>query len=211
LASHLSRAPANAAKAPTSGRDIGVATGPTGTPGRRWREAGASLFIAAFLLPNLTAVVRPYESFPYTSAPMFAHYVGPQTPRYRLRMTAETADGGRERELRAADLGLNGIDFTRYFFGTVYGSVDPYSPFGNHPGDDRAAFEARVGSFFDRVTTVLRRRDPAAWERLARVRLEAVRLTERNHDGEARLVGHYDVASHRFVHRGGASATRATP
>ncbi len=94
---------------------------------KRWQLWAASVFIVAFLLPNMWAFVDPFETFPYTSAPMFAHYVGEDTPRYRFRFMAES--GGEEQEIRATDLGLAGVEFTRYFFGHVYGSTDPTTPY----------------------------------------------------------------------------------
>ena len=167
-------------------------------------ELAAAAVITALLLPNLAALVVPYESFPYTSAQMFAHYKGPGTPLYRLRMIAEPADGRPEREVHAADLGLNGVSFSRTFFGDVYGSIDPYSPFGHHPGDTPRAFEERLGRYFGHVTAVLARRDTAgAWGRLAGLRLEAVRLDQAKRDAEVHVVGRYDAATRRFVHQWG--------
>jgi len=166
----------------------------------RWSELLAGVFIAAVLLPQLAALVVPYEEFPYTSAPMFAHYVGPDTPRYRFRFVAERGDGSAEREIRATDLGLNGVELSRYFLGSIYGSMDPLSPFGHHGGDTPEAFEARLSTFFRDATTVLERRGGAAPGQLSGIRLEVVRLEGGNRDGEVHVVGRYDVASHHFTH-----------
>ena len=171
---------------------------------RHARELAAAAVITAILLPNLAALVVPYESFPYTSAPMFAHYTGPGTQRYRLRIVVEPADGRPERELHAADLGMRGVSFSRSFFGDVYGSIDPYSPFGHHPGDTPRVFEERLGRYLGRVAAALARRDTTgAWGRLAGLRLEAVRLDAAKRDVETHVVGRYDAATRRFVHQWG--------
>lgn len=177
-----------------------MAESPYPLPKRRHVWA-ASIFIVAFLLPNLWAFVDPYETFPYTSAPMFAHYVDEDTPRYRFRFVTE--GGGEEHELRATDLGLAGVEFTRYFFGHVYGSTDPTTPFAVAGGDTPAEFEARLSAFFRDVQAVLERRDA---KQLSGIRLEVVRLDADNRDANVRVVGHYDATTQRFSRtREGAS------
>lgn len=168
----------------------------------RRSEILAALFIAAFLLPNLATLVVPFEKFPYSSAPMFAHYVAEEVPRYRFRFMAETAGGGEERELKGAQIGLRHVDLSRYFFGSVYGSIDPLSPFGHHRDESREAFEARLSRFFGDFARVLGRRDPEAARGLAGIRLELVRLGDQPY-GEIRVVGRYDVAADRFTHSWG--------
>ena len=153
----------------------------------------ASIFIVVFLLPNLWAFVDPYEIFPYTSAPMFAHYVDEATPRYRFRFVTE--GGGEEHELRATDLGLAGVEFTRYFFGHVYGSTDPTTPFAVAGEDAPADFEARLSTFFRDVQAVLERQNA---KQLSGIRLELVRLDADNRDADVRVVGHYDATTQRF-------------
>ena len=161
----------------------------------------ASIFIVAFLLPNLWAFVDPYETFPYTSAPMFAHYVGEDTPRYRFRFVTES--GGEEHELRATDLGLAGVEFTRYFFGHVYGSTDPTTPFAIAGEDTPADFEARLSAFFGDVQTVLERQNA---KQLSGLRLELVRLDADNRDADVWVVGHYDTTTHRFSRTQGGTS-----
>jgi hypothetical protein len=103
--------------------------------------------------------------------------------------------------VRPAEFGVYGVDFTRHFFSTLYGSIDPYSPFGHHPGDTPAALESRLGPFFDRMSAALARVDTTGrWGPLAGVRLEAARLGKENRDAEIHVVGRYDARTHRFVH-----------
>ena len=166
------------------------------------RELFASGFIVAFLLPTLGGLIVPYEEFPYTSVPMFAHYVGDDTARYRFRFIVRNGADQQERELRATELGLGGLEFSRYFF-SVYGSIEPFSPFTRHTGDDRESFEARLGEFFHRVSTELKRRDRNVWQELSHIRLEIARLDRKNYDAAIHVVGHYEVASGRFIHTWG--------
>jgi len=166
------------------------------------RELCATVFIGAFLLPTLAGFIVPYEEFPYTSVPMFAHYVGDDTARYRFRFIVQVGDDQQERELRATELGLGGLEFSRYFF-SVYGSIEPFSPFSHHRDDDRATFEERLSEFFGRVATELKRRDQNAWHRLSHIRLEIARLNSKSYDSETHVVGHYEVASGRFIHTWG--------
>jgi hypothetical protein len=155
-------------------------------------------FIALFLAPNLAALVVPYEEFPYTSAPMFAHYASANTPRYHLRFVAEV-DGADREVIAPSMLGAPGTPLARLFFGHVYGSIEPSSPFGVRGPDTPAAFEARLSRFFGAVVTVLERRDPT-WQRPTHIRLDAVRLTPDNRDETVHTVGYYSVAAGRFTH-----------
>jgi hypothetical protein len=167
-----------------------------------WTRAGhllAMLFIIVFLAPNLVALVIPYEEFPYTSAPMFAHYVGEETPRYRFHFIAVFVNGQAAQEIYATDLGLNGVGFSRYFLGSMYGSIDPRSPFGHHGEDTEAAFENRLSGFFRRMMTVLARRGYPALPQVSGIRLEVARLNDKNEDAELHMVGRYDVATEWFI------------
>lgn len=173
------------------------------TPFRR-SDLWAYAFGAVFLLPHLWALVAPYEEFPYSSAPMFAHYVSDATPRYRLRFMGEFSSGAgappTSREIPPAALGVQGVPFARYFFGHVYGSIDRVSPFGLHGADAPAAFEARLSDFVGRMVAVLRRGGGGAvWRDLSGVRLEAVRLTADNGDDAVHVVGRYSPATRRFT------------
>jgi len=168
---------------------------PTG-PSRR--DILAYCFIVAVLLPHLAALVVPYQSFPITSAPMFANYVDAETPRYRFRFVAEGAHGD-EWELQPRDLGYLNIEFGRYFFDSVYGSVGPGSASGYRRGETRAEFEARLTDFFGRFATVARQL-PDERASFAAIRLDLTRLTSDNLDAEASQVGRYDVDAERFVH-----------
>jgi len=177
-----------------------VVVPPTAT--HRWRDVVAGTFIVLFLLPHVATLVLPYEEYPYTSAPMFAHYVGEDTPLYRIRLVAERADGS-EREIHATDFGLNGVEFTRQFFGAIYGSIDPYSPFGHHGDETRDEFERRLSDFFPRLVTALERRSPGMLEQVPQIRVDVARLDASNREALVHVVGRYSIASRHFTHTWG--------
>ena len=167
------------------------------------RDVLAGFVIVAFLVPNVAAIIRPYEEFPYTSAPMFAHYVDRETTaRYGLRFIAEWGDGRPPAQITPRQLGVAGVPFSRYFFSHVYGSTDPGTAFG-YRNDTPAAFARRNQNFFQRAVRVLQGRDAALWRALSRIRLEAFRLGPDGRDVDVHVVGHYDVASGEFTHSWG--------
>jgi hypothetical protein len=173
---------------------------PPPPPRPRSRDLLATVFIVAMLVPNLAALVLPFEHFPYSSAPMFAHYVADDVPLYRFRFVAEPAAGPPEREVFPNEVGLLNVEFYRHFFGSVYGSIDPRSPYGHHVGDSPAAFEARLGRLFRDLVALLPREGTDPLEDLAGIRLELVRWDAAEADLDLRIIGRYDVAAERFTH-----------
>lgn len=156
------------------------------------------VFSVAFVAPNLWAIVSPYEDWPYTSLPMYAHYVDQDTPRYRFIFVGEFADGGEE-EVTAYSVG---VDYAamRFFLMYVYGSVETAaSPFNRFPNDDRAAFEDRLSRFFGAYAWRYADRFP---ERPLRgIRLQVAQLQWPDNDvGEVHEIGRHDVAAGRFIH-----------
>jgi hypothetical protein len=155
-------------------------------------------FSLALLAPNLWAIVEPYEDWPYTSLPMYAHYVDRDTPRYKFVFVGERSDGG-EQELSAYSVG---VDYAamRFFFTHVYGSMESgASPFNRFPGDTRSAFEERLSRFFAAYVRRYQSRFPN--QSLRGIRLQVARLQwEGNGIGELRQLGRHDVASGRFSH-----------
>jgi hypothetical protein len=100
--------------------------GTGGRAARRGHEILAGAFIVAILAPNLWALIHPYEDWPYSSLPMYAHYVGEDTPRFKFVFVAELEDG-REKEVSPYSIGLD-YAAMRFFFKYVYGSVEPGLP-----------------------------------------------------------------------------------
>jgi len=163
----------------------------------------AGIVIGLFLIPEITAVVLPLENWPFTCAPMFAHYVGEGTARYRFRFIAEYAKESRPpREISINDIGLRQIKVMRYFFGKVYGSIDPRAPWGHFPNDTQEAFEARLSRFFHGLTLQMKKKKKGKKyaKGLKGIRLEVIRLDIQNRPGEVHTVGRYSVKERRFAH-----------
>jgi hypothetical protein len=156
-----------------------------------------ALGIWAFALaPGVAGLVWSFEAWPLTSAPMFAHYVTEQTPRYTFAFVAEPA----ERELDTRPTRIHTFFFSRLFFTSAYGAADPGSPLGHIPDDDREAFESRVGRFFERTEAHLRAKK--RWpKKAARIRLEVRRVGAAD---DRFVVGRYDTTTRRFTSSGGA-------
>lgn len=166
----------------------------------------AGLVISLFLIPEIAAIALPLENWPFTSAPMFAHYVGPQTPRYYFRFIGEYPERRKnERQIRAMKLGLKEWELMRHFFGKVYGSIDPRAPWGHFPNDTRETFEMRLSRFFHGLTVQLERKKKARKyaKGLRSLRLEVVRLDSQDQPVEVHRVGRYFVGEDRFVHEWG--------
>lgn len=94
----------------------------------------------------MAAVFIPFENWPFTPAPMFAHYVGPETPRYRFIFKADL-DDGTSKEVGYPSVGAN-WSLMRFFFKYIYGSAEPGSVFNVFPNDSKSDFEQRLTIFF---------------------------------------------------------------
>ncbi len=161
-------------------------------------------FMASLFIPVLTALVFDYESWPLTSAPMFAHYHDQKVPLYRFKFVGifpNAAEQLKEREMHPKSIGWSGMWFDFHFFGHVYGSIDAESPFGKHRSENRSVFEGRLTHFFQTYLEALRRakKDPAAG--MKRMRLEVIRLDVEARDQETHAVGTFDVDTGVFVHQ----------
>ena len=108
-------------------------------------------FIAAiFLLPNLFVMALGIESFPYTQAPMFGHYIDSETKLYLLKFEGHK-DG------QTIDLvdyyGKSELRFIRHFFSKVYGSSEYFTPFSGRVIEDEERFNERLNLFFESFVT----------------------------------------------------------
>ena len=154
--------------------------------------------MAAVVIPNLVAIAVPFESWPYTNAPMFAHRVAPDTQRYAFVFEGRRDDGG------VVELGFYSAgarwSLMRYFFKFVYGAAPAGGEFCVYPDDDRAALEKRLGEFFTVFAERYRDREPAG-AHLARIVLRLARLEGADNDRvESWRVGVFDVATGTYRH-----------
>lgn len=116
---------------------------------RTRRAVGVGLSVLLVGL-ELWAVLGPWESWPFTSAPMFARYQARGAPVYYLEWWV--LDGGERRLLSPQrGLGLGELPFRRGYFAAYYGSADPRHPGGHFPGDSEASFVARQSEYCRRL------------------------------------------------------------
>lgn len=101
---------------------------------------------AIFLIPNLFVVTMGIESFPYTQAPMFGHYINEDTNLYILKFEGHDQEG-------TVDLidyyGKTELRFIRHFFSKAYGSSEYITPFSGRVLENPDRFQERLQSFFE--------------------------------------------------------------
>ena len=145
-------------------------------------------------------MVFTFESWPLTSIPLFADYVDTETSRYRIRFLAEFTASETTHEIRARDVKIRGLMYKRNFFGHFYGSINPFSPFGHHPNDNREALEQRLSKYFSGLTKRYQRVNRRRAEGLKSIRLDVIRLGKKNQDLQIHTVGRFDLARSIFIH-----------
>ncbi len=158
----------------------------------------ALVFMAAVVAPNLVAVAIPAESWPYTNAPMFAHRVAPETPRYAFVFAGQTRAGDFV-ELGYYSAGAR-WSLLRLFFKFVYGAVPAGGAFCVYPDDDRTRLEERLSRFFEVFVDRYHARRADA-EPLRSLVLGVTPLQgASNQRGAMRRLGVYDVARRSYTH-----------
>jgi len=156
-----------------------------------------TLFALAILTPNIAAVVGGFEDWPFTPAPMFAHYLGPGSERYSFTFKGEFSDGS-TKQVGYYSVGAN-WSLLRFFFKYVYGAAGRKSVFTQFPADSKEQFEERLSIFFSAFAKEYERRNPAS--ALKRLNLVVNKLLpEATAEGEAHRVGYYSVSEGRFRH-----------
>ncbi|RCH55754.1 hypothetical protein DJ568_07685 [Mucilaginibacter hurinus] len=141
----------------------------------------------AFLVPNIYIICKGKESYPFTPAPMFGHYVGDSTLFYSIEFTANGKNFGTDH--------LNNHMVKRMFFDQVYWSVDPESPLGNFDNDSKQAFENRLTNFFSAYYKHLTS-DTA----IHRIDLSVTQYNRKYQPLAKHNVGYYDHTTGKFIH-----------
>ena len=163
----------------------------------RWSRVLPWVVCTCVLLPNLYVVIGGRESFPFTSAPMFGHYVGETTPLFMFEFRGVQRDGG----TMVIDPGWSGraeAQVVRSFFSKFYGSTEARSPFGEHPDDTPQKLAARLERFFAVFHAALARGDKVP--ELTAIELHLVRIDRDRHPLERQQLGVYQVESNTYTH-----------
>ena len=148
------------------------------------------------VVPNLAAVIVPFESWPWTNAPMFA--ASPvDNAISSTSFTLELADGGTRPLPTRAAAGLNQWHFRRSFLTTAWGSDDASTPFG-HVEDDTAALRAaRVGHYFDALVRYAKRKRRDVFDGVVAIRVDVQQVQPT--PKPQRSLGRYELKSRRFI------------
>jgi hypothetical protein len=162
-------------------------------------RAGFLLVAVALTLANVAAIVAPFEIYPFTSSPMFAHPPVGSGTRYLVDVRILTLSSG-DYVFPYEAIGFTETHFLRTLLVRGYGSVDADAPYGFVRGDDDAARTRRLQGFFRACVDALRKRNALPGG------ITGIRLSLRAKDLEAptREIGTYDLASGEFQ-RPGAS------
>ena len=156
----------------------------------------ASIVMVAFLIPNLYVVVKGSENFPFSSCPMFAHYIGDETQMYNFKFigTFENTE-----KVLPPSFGTDGeIMSMRFFFSKVYGSSQTNSPFTIAQNDSKELFEERLTTYFKNYLNSLP--DPTTGAGLQTIRLEMWHYDEEDSVDDKHTIGYYDLSSEKFHH-----------
>lgn len=121
------------------------------------------IVITLVLIPNLFVIVFGIESFPYTCAPMFGHYIDDKTDFYLLQFEGVN-------DSTTTDLtdyyGKPDAFFIRHFFSKVYGSTDDISPFTNKLEESPEAFQSRMNEFFNHYSLFIKKEYNLSFDRI---------------------------------------------
>lgn len=160
---------------------------------KRHKKVLAVFVMSAALLPNLYVILKGEESYPFTQAPMFGHYVGDSTAFYDFRFLAEGPNGTAE-VLPSHEEQQNALATQRFFFHSVYGSTETNSPFINFANDTPEQLSQRMSLFFNTYF-----KDEEA-QGVDRIQLVVDRYNRRYELQESRTIGNYDLTTQRYTH-----------
>lgn len=145
------------------------------------------------MIPNLFAIVLGIESFPFTQAPMFGHYINDNTNLYVLKFEGHTKEG----KVDLVDYyGKSELRFIRHFFSKVYGSSEYFTPFSGRVFEDKERFDERLTLFFENFENFL-------WEE-HQLRFDKIEITIAQVDKDRNLLsdfepfGVYDSSSKEY-------------
>jgi len=163
---------------------------------KRLFKANIYKWLVFFLIlaPNIFTSIVGIESFPYTSAPMFGHYVGDDTELYLLKF--EAVSGNELIDLEPY-YGRPAAYFVRYFFSKVYGSPGSISAFNGRLSESPPKFQRRMNTFFLDFATYIREQHGI---QLQKIYLKSIRVDKnRNPLAEAIVLGYYDTNTNQYT------------
>lgn len=156
----------------------------------------AACVLLVFILPNLYAIIKGRESYPFTPAPMFSHYVGDNSKFYDFEFIAEGDSFERVVNPEHSEH-RNQLAIKRFFFDRIYGSVEKNSPLWDEENDSRRKLEKRLSSFFKVYFKHLENSD-----------IKVIRLVIKEYDHnytaiESHQAGSFSFSNKHFIHTWG--------
>lgn len=148
--------------------------------------------IIVFIVPNLCSVIKGRESFPFTPAPMFSHYVGDDENFYDFVFTG-LGDTVEKVLIPTHTEHKNQLAIKRYFFDKIYGSVEKNSPLWDNQNDTKEAFEERLSGFFRVYFKNLENNN------IKHIRLEVKQYDHHYFEISSHLVGSFDISTKHFT------------
>ena len=157
----------------------------------------AIVVMLAFIVPNLFVIFSGQESFPFTQAPMFGHYIGDESKLYSFSFIAETEK--KERQVYPSYLATNISDnayTSRFFFNKIYKSVDEAAPFGRISNDSQDLLTKRMETFFATYFNYL----STDTTTVKKIRFEINQFNRKNTYQQKHLLGFYDLPQKKYTH-----------
>lgn len=145
------------------------------------------------IVPNLFSVFAGVESFPFTCAPMFGHYIDENTDLFVFKF--EGQKGSKKTDL-VNYFGKPENHFIRHFFSKVYGSTDEITPFSNRLSDSPEEFQHRMNVFFEHYSTFLKTEYKKSYDKIS-LQVKKVDF-ERNDLTNYESVGYYDSKNKKY-------------
>ncbi|GAA1999279.1 hypothetical protein [Microbacterium ulmi] len=152
---------------------------------------------AALVIPNLFVIALGIEDFPFTTAPMFAHYVGPDTQLYTFRF--EGVRDGVAEPLPIEQTNRTEREIMRQFASWYYRPMTDTAPFRDlDPASGTPEqLAARMADFFGPIADFLRDERDIDYDRID------VYVDHVDNAGaliSTAQVGHYDTSTRRYTH-----------
>ncbi|APY12420.1 hypothetical protein BWZ22_14850 [Seonamhaeicola sp. S2-3] len=151
------------------------------------------IIITLVLLPNIFVMAVGIESFPFTCAPMFGHYINEETDLYLFKF--EGVVNNKKINLTEYYGKPEGY-LIRHFFSKVYGSTDTISPFTNKLHENHSYFKTRMNTFFKTFASFLEKEYNLKFEK---INLMVIKVDpNRNPLSEYKMLGFFNTNESQY-------------
>ena len=155
------------------------------------------ILFVGFTLFNLRVIFKGQEFFPFSTNPMFGHYLMETDTLYTIDFYLKSKSG----ELTKIDieqLGFFEVRLKRFYFSSVYGSSEQNSPQNYFINDNSQAFERRNSKFFNNLMTYVEKEYILDHQKYISLVIKGI--DKENETLFAKQIGLYDIESSEFTH-----------